>query len=60
MDWKKSSFCKADSPMCVEVKKIEDLGTVVVRNNRNPGDQLDFTDEEWDAFIKGVKAGEFD
>jgi hypothetical protein len=46
MEWKKSSFCKADQPMCVEVSRITDLDTVTVRNSRNPDDQLDFTGDE--------------
>ncbi|MFD1045231.1 DUF397 domain-containing protein [Kibdelosporangium lantanae] len=33
----------------------------VMRNSKYPdGTKLTFTPSEWDAFIKGVKAGEFD
>ncbi|MGH8008270.1 MAG: DUF397 domain-containing protein [Candidatus Binatia bacterium] len=36
MNWKRSSFCKTDDPMCVEVA-IGDAGTVVVRDSKNIG-----------------------
>lgn len=57
--WKKSSFCKADDPMCVEVN-MSDGEFVLVRDNMEPRALAMYTKAEWDAFIKGVKAGEFD
>lgn len=36
-------------------------GMYGMRDSRNPdGDVLTFTPGEWDAFVKGVHAGEFD
>lgn len=58
-DWKRSSYCKADSPMCTEVDGLDDV-YVHVRNSRNPHVVTSFDREEWLAFIDGVKAGDFD
>ncbi len=59
-DFTKSSFSNGSGGSnCVEVARIDDI--VVVRNSRFPDDVLPgFTKKEWDAFVKGVKAGEFD
>ena len=44
---------------CVEVSHVEDQ--VLVRDSKDPSQTpLSFTYSEWDAFIAGVKAGEFD
>lgn len=44
---------------CVAVR-IKD-GTADVRDTKNPNSPtLSFTKDEWDVFVKGVKAGEFD
>lgn len=59
MDWIRSSFCKADDPMCVEVLRLTDQ--VAVRDSKHPHDAvLVFTNDEWDAFCAGVIAGDFD
>lgn len=62
--WRKSSYCRTDTPMCVEVQNITaSTGTIVgveVRNSRLPNTYLAFTPEEWARFIQGAKAGEFD
>jgi hypothetical protein len=53
-----SSFCSFGS--CVEVGRSPD-GTVLVRDTKARAQQpLAFSDEEWAAFVAGVKAGEFD
>ncbi len=49
---------------CVDAEKT-DNDFIVVRDTKedflgNSQPTLTFTREEWDAFIKGVKAGEFD
>lgn len=45
---------------CVAVKKCGDFG-VQVRDTKDDTDTtLTFTKKEWTAFVKGVKAGEFD
>lgn len=59
MKWKKSSFCKADQPMCAEVTKHTNGGSSI-RNSKNPEASVFFDEDEWQVFIAGVKAGEFD
>ncbi len=58
--WRTSSFSTGNSGNCVEVAALED-GRIAVRNSnhREVGVVL-FTRPEMDAWIKGVKAGEFD
>ena len=54
----KSSRCK-DGGVCVEVAMDED--SVAVRDSKDPhGGILVFDQREWNAFIEGVKRGEFD
>jgi hypothetical protein len=44
---------------CVEASFADD-GTVGVRHSKKPtGPLLEFSPGEWDAFIKGVQAGQF-
>jgi hypothetical protein len=53
-----SSFCSADG--CVEVGRLAD-GQVAVRDSKDRGrPALIFTADEWTAFLKGARAGEFD
>ena len=55
--WRKSSRSQFNA--CVEVRFVGE--TVPVRNSRDPaGPVLVFTAPEWDAFVAGVKLGEFD
>jgi len=55
--WHKSTH--STSQECVEVGHT--AGAVGLRDSKNPdGPELWFTPEEWDAFVSGVKAGEFD
>jgi predicted secreted Zn-dependent protease len=55
--WIKSSFSYANSN-CVEVRTLPD-GHIQVRNSRFPDQQLPpFTQNEWEAFLAGVHAGE--
>lgn len=57
--WRKSSFSDAGGE-CVEVAPQPD-GTIAVRNSNNPdAGTVYFTRAEMDAWLKGVKAGEFD
>ncbi len=45
---------------CVEVAGLPD-GRIGVRNSRDlQGPILRFTSDEWDAFLGGVRNGEFD
>lgn len=57
--WIKSSLSYANGN-CVEVSQLEQ-GAVGVRNSRDrEGPVLQFTPEEWRAFLGGVRKGEFD
>ena len=37
-----------------------DAAEVVMRNSKVPGKEVIFTRAEWQAFVAGVKNGEFD
>lgn len=55
--WRRSSACAAAD--CVEVAWAS--GTVMVRNSSAPaGSMVSYSREEWQAFVAGVKQGEFD
>jgi Domain of unknown function (DUF397) len=55
--FKISTFCKDGG--CVSVASLG--GKVVVRDDKIPhGPVLIFTADEWDAFVAGVKDGQFD
>jgi len=56
--WNKSSYSNP-SGNCVEAALLRADG-IAVRNSRFPdGPALVFTGAEWDAFLRGVKAGDF-
>lgn len=52
-----SSFCDLGS--CVEVAALED-GSIALRDSKVGGSPYVFTSAEWDSFLAGVRAGEFD
>ena len=53
-----SSYCYHGG--CVGVA-LTSAGGVTVRDEKTPtGPVLNFTAEEWNSFVAGVKAGEFD
>lgn len=56
MSWTKSTKCEFGS--CVEVSFNGEW--VGVRNSQLPLEEAWFTHAEWDAFLAGVKEGEFD
>lgn len=57
-NWVRSSFCTDNA--CVEVSGDE-VDQVLVRHSKDSqGPILAFTADEWNAFIEGAKAGEFD
>lgn len=70
-EWVKSSFCDGGSCVeaaeeaeagcnggeCVEVAHGDD-GNIYLRSSQG-GPVLQFTPDEWDAFVAGAKAGEF-
>ena len=56
--WRRSSFCGSHGS-CVEFYQFGD-GVIGLRNKTNShGYQMLCSPEEWEAFIAGVKAGEF-
>jgi hypothetical protein len=58
--WRKSSFSGGSSQECVEVATLVN-GGVAVRDSKDPsGPVLLFTQPEWIAFVRGVRAGEFE
>lgn len=55
--WRTASFCAGGE--CVEVAQRGD--SILMRNSTEPhGRILEYTTGEWESFIRGVKAGEFD
>ena len=59
IDYHVSSFCSGGG--CVEVGQLPD-GAIAVRAAQAPVREtsLVFTQDEWAAFVAGVKNGEFD
>ncbi|MER7132086.1 DUF397 domain-containing protein [Streptosporangium saharense] len=63
--WRKSSLSGNNGGNCVEVAELEGVAEgradlVAVRDSKDPeGPKLFFTPTEWDAFLNGVKAGQF-
>lgn len=57
--WRKSSRSGGGTDMCVEVAFVGEA--IAVRDSKNTtGPVLVFNQGEWDAFVGGVKDGEFD
>ena len=60
LTWRKSTRSGGQGGNCVEVAELPD-GGVAVRDSKHPeGSPLLFTLAEWQAFVGGVKDGEFD
>ncbi len=60
VEWLRSSVSTDDDEGSVEVAMLPD-GAVALRDGSDPDGQVHvYTAEEWDAFVKGVHAGEFD
>jgi len=53
--WRKPERCASGN--CFEVARAD--GQVLVRNSTRPDEILSFTVEEWEAFVAGVKEGDF-
>lgn len=56
MNWRKSTYSAAGS--CVEVAKHDE--NIVLRESDQPNEIIFTSKEKFAAFVKGVKAGEFD
>jgi hypothetical protein len=50
--WRKSSACSGAA--CVEVAKVD--GHYLIRDSKNPGPSLRFTEAEWTAFEQWIKS----
>ncbi len=57
--YKTASACNISFAFCVGVSK-NDEGVRVIDTKNMDGPVLSFSKEEWDAFVNGVKNGEFD
>lgn len=58
-DFAKSSWSKNNPKTCVLIA-IKPEGVAVRDSKDSDKRTLHFTRDEWDAFVKGVKGGEFD
>lgn len=57
--WRRSTASGGGGGNCVEVSIASDY--VLMRHSRNPqGPRLKFSLAEWEAFLTGVRNGEFD
>lgn len=60
LNWYKSSYSGGSGGQCVEVARLDD-GGMALRDTKDRSKAPHFyTREEWDAFLLGVKDGEFD
>ncbi len=58
-EWFTSSRSGSNGGQCVEVRQDDE--EIRVRDSKDrTGPVLAFTSDEWDAFVAGAKAGEFD
>jgi hypothetical protein len=60
LNWRKSSYSNNNGGACVEVAETPDGGRLVRDTKDRSLPPHRFTAAEWQAFIKGVKSGEFD
>jgi hypothetical protein len=58
--FRKSSFSQVNGS-CVDVARGDAEAVTKVRHSQRPdAEVIEYTEPEWQAFISGVKAGEFD
>lgn len=60
LDWRTSSFSGDNGNSCVEVAFLPDGGVAVRDTKDRTLAPHRYTATEWDAFVAGVRAGEFD
>ena len=58
VEWRKSTLSTTNG--CVEVAVVGDRIAVRDSKQQGRGPVLEFTAVEWDAFVGGVRGGEFD
>ena len=58
VEWRKSTLSTTNG--CVEVAVVGDRIAVRDSKDQGRGPVLEFTAFEWDAFLGGVRGGEFD
>lgn len=58
IQWQKSSFSTGGGEQCVEI--AEHNGEILLRESDDPNTVTTTTRNKFNAFIAGVKAGEFD
>jgi hypothetical protein len=60
--WHISTFSANGGGGCVEAGPLADgTGRIAVRHSRRPGEAVIlYNRSEWDAFLAGVRSGEFD
>ena len=58
VEWRKSTLSTTNG--CVEVAVVGDRVAVRDAKQQGRGPVLEFTAEEWAAFLGGVRGGEFD
>lgn len=56
-EWRKSSF--SGETNCLEVGRTSS-GAVLLRCSREPAEVVSLTSEEFEAFLRGAREGEFD
>jgi hypothetical protein len=58
VEWRKSTLSTTNG--CVEMAVVGDRILVRDSKDQGHGPVLEFTEVEWDAFLGGVRGGEFD
>ena len=59
LTWRTAVSAKCEAGACVEVAQLQ--GSYFFRDSKDPdGPVLTFTQSEWDAFVSGVRAGDFE
>jgi hypothetical protein len=58
LSFERSSYCATSC--CLEVALVHRKGKIYLRNSQNPGTQIEFSTDEWRAFLAGAKSNEFD
>ena len=57
LEWHRSTYCSTGT--CVEAALSD--GNIILRDSKNENSPtLTFRPSEWNAFVNGVKSGEFD